>query len=169
MRDLDLETTQESTRARSLLALTGFLLACFGVSAVGGLVTASSVGTWYPTLARPPFTPPDWVFAPVWTLLYAMIAVAGWRAWRRKQHARRTRALTLYGIQLALNLAWSCVFFGLQALGAGVVVIALLLAAIVATAIALYGVDRWAGLLFVPYAAWVGFAAVLNASFWLLN
>jgi len=170
------------TRARDLAGLAAFVLLCLGVSALGAWVTATSVGGWYQGLAKPAFNPPDWVFAPVWTALYLMIAVAGWRVWRRRgttsargvtsAHSGTTSAhcaLGVYALQLALNLAWSFIFFGAQAIGIALAEIALLLGAIVVNLRLFWRIDRAAGLLLAPYALWVAFAAVLNAALWRLN
>lgn len=158
---------------RDVIGLLAFLVLCFMVSAIGGAVTASSVGTWYAGLEKPSFNPPNWVFAPVWTALYAMMAVAGWRVWRGPDFARRSAskraALTAFGIQLALNLAWSCLFFGAREPGLAFVEVIVFLAAIVWTAVLFHHHDRIAAMLFVPYTAWVSFAAVLNAEVWRLN
>jgi benzodiazapine receptor len=154
---------------RSLAALAGFVVLCFIVAAVGGAVTATSVGTWYAGLAKPSFNPPDWVFGPVWTVLYVMIAVAGWRVWRRRGEGGARLALGAWGLQLALNLVWSLVFFGARMIGAALAEIVVLLAAILVTAMLFWRIDRVAGALFTPYAAWVGFATVLNAALWRLN
>jgi tryptophan-rich sensory protein len=134
-------------------------------------VTASSVGTWYAGLAKPSFNPPNWVFGPVWTALYLMMAVAGWRVWRRRGADARLamRALGAWALQLALNLCWSLVFFGARLIGAALVEIAVLFAAIVVTALLFWRIDRVAGALLIPYAAWVAFAALLNAALWRLN
>jgi len=156
------------TRLRNYGGLAVFVAINAAVSALGGWATASSVGTWYQTLAKPDFNPPDWVFAPVWTALYLMIAVAGWRAWRRGG-AEARRALVVYAVQLVLNLSWSYVFFGARLVGPALLVIAALLAAIVANALLFWRLDRWAGMLLVPYAAWVSFATLLNAAIWRLN
>ena len=157
------------SRAHDLAGLAAFVLLCLGISVLGGWVTASSVGSWYPTLAKPAFNPPSWIFAPVWTVLYLMIAAAGWRVWRQRGFAGRRAAMAVYTLQLALNLAWSFVFFGAQAIGAALAVIAALLAAIVANAILFWKIERAAGWLLAPYAAWVAFATVLNAALWRLN
>jgi tryptophan-rich sensory protein len=142
------------------------------VAAVGGAVTATSVGSWYPTLAKPAFNPPDWLFAPVWTTLYLMIAFAGWRVWRLRGWTGPRGldpAMLAWALQLALNLCWSFVFFGARMIGAALVEIAVLFVAIVATGWSFWRVDRLAAWLLLPYAAWVGFAAVLNAALWRLN
>lgn len=154
---------------RNLVALAGFVALCFVVAAAGGAVTATSVGTWYPGLAKPAFNPPDWVFGPVWTALYLMIAVAGWRVWRRRSESGAWLALGAWGVQLSLNLSWSLLFFGARMIGTALAEIAVLLAAILITAALFWRIDRIAGALLIPYAAWVGFATVLNAALWRLN
>jgi len=154
---------------RETLGFIAFLAPCFAVSALGAAATASSVHTWYRALAKPSFNPPDWVFAPVWTLLFFMMAVAAWRVWRRDGLRRARLAIALFGIQLALNLAWSLLFFGLRSVGAALVEIIVLLFAVAATAALFWRHDRIAGALLIPYAAWVAFATVLNAAIWHLN
>jgi tryptophan-rich sensory protein len=153
--------------ARDYVGLAAFVGINVAVSALGGWVTSSSVGTWYQGLAKPAFNPPDWVFAPVWSALYLMIAVAGWRAWRRGGVARP--ALLVYAVQLALNLSWSFVFFGARLIGPALLVIAALLVAILVNAMLFWRLDRPAGALLVPYAAWVAFATVLTFALWRLN
>lgn len=156
------------TRTRDYAGLAVFIAINVAVSALGGWATAASVGTWYQALEKPAFNPPDWIFAPVWSALYLMIAIAGWRAWRRGGGEARL-ALTAYAVQLALNLSWSFVFFGARLIGPALAVIAALLAAILANVFLFWRIDRAAGALLVPYAAWVSFATVLNAALWRLN
>ena len=156
-------------RGRDAVVLLGFVALCLAVAAAGGAVTASSVGTWYTGLAKPSFNPPDWVFGPVWTALYLMMAFAGWRVWRRRGTGDARLALGAWALQLALNLCWSLVFFGARLIGAALVEIAVLFAAILVTALLFWRIDRVAGALLVPYAAWVAFAALLNAALWRLN
>ncbi|MDZ3838241.1 MAG: TspO/MBR family protein [Rhodospirillales bacterium] len=158
-----------ASRRSDLLGLAGFLLACFAVAAAAGAVTADSVATWYPTLNKPAFTPPDWVFAPAWTVLYAAMAVAGWRVWRKVGFAGGRNALTLFAIQLLLNGVWSFLFFGAHEIGIALIDIVVLLLVIAATTAAFWRIDRIAGLLFVPYLLWVGYATALNAGIWLAN
>jgi benzodiazapine receptor len=155
-------------RGREIAALAGFVALCLGVGAAGALATATSVDTWYPTLAKPAFNPPNWVFGPVWTTLYVLMAYAAWRVWRSGAAGARL-ALGAWALQLALNLCWSLVFFGLRAIGAALAEILVLLAAIALTAFLSWRIDRVAGALFAPYLAWVAFAAVLNAALWRLN
>ena len=175
------------TRAGDYASLAVFIAINVAISALGGWATSASVGTWYPTLAKPAFNPPNWIFAPVWSALYLMIAIAGWRVWRRgggevrgggearsSEEAGGVRrevrlALTVYAVQLALNLSWSFVFFGARLIGPALAVIAALLAAILANAFLFWRIDRAAGALLLPYAAWVSFAALLNAALWRLN
>ncbi len=155
--------------ARKWLGLAAFVALCLAISALGGAVTAQSVGTWYQALKKPPFNPPDWVFAPVWTLLYLSIAVAGWRVWLARGLAGARAAMATYAIQLALSLAWSFVFFGGRMIGAALAEIVLLLVAIGVNAVLFARIDRAAGWLLAPYAAWVAFAVVLNSALWHLN
>jgi len=150
----------------SWLMLVGFLVASFMAAAIGGAVTSSSVREWYPTLAKPDWTPPAWLFGPVWTALYAMMAVAGWLVWRRTGWSG---ALIWFAAQLVLNATWSPVFFGLHRIGWALVNIMLLWLAIVGTTVAFWRVTPVAGGLFVPYLAWVSFATALNFAIWRLN
>ena len=159
----------QRTRLGDLLGLGAFVVLCLAISAIGGWVTADSVGTWYRTLQKPDFNPPDWVFAPVWSLLYLMIALAGWRVWRRRGLAGARVAMGAYAAQLALNLAWSFVFFGGQMIGIALAEIVLLLVAIGVNALLFWRIDRMAGWLLAPYAAWVAFASILNFALWRLN
>ena len=154
---------------REWLGLAGFVLLCLGVSAIGGAVTSTTVGTWYQTLEKPAFNPPDWVFAPVWTALYLMMAVAAWRVWRAAPSPARRMALAAFGAQLALNLAWSFLFFGFRWIGVALAEIVVLLGAIGLTTSLFLRVDRPAALLFVPYLLWVAYATALNAALWLMN
>lgn len=154
---------------RSIAALAGFVLLCLAVSAVGGWFTAQSVDDWYQTLAKPPFNPPDGVFAPVWIALYVTMGVAAWLVWRRAGFAGARRALGLFLIQLALNLLWTILFFGLKAPGLGLIEILFLLAAIAGTIRAFAAIDRITAWLLVPYLAWVAFATLLNGAIWWLN
>ena len=154
------------------LASTGgsaaLLIASFGlvavVAAIGGVATSRSVGDWYDSLDRAPWNPPAWLFGPAWTILYVLMAVAAWLVAREGLGDSAVRvALTLYLVQLALNLGWSIVFFGLRRPGLALVVIGALFVAITATAIAFHGISPTAAWLLVPYLAWVAFAASLNA------
>ena len=155
--------------SRDALGLLAFVVLCLAVSGVGGAITATSVGTWYQELQKPPFNPPDWVFAPVWTTIFVLMAIAGWRVWRSTGSDLRRRALAAFALQLGLNLAWSLLFFGLGRIDLALIEVIGLLIAIVVTAALFWRIDRLAGALFVPYALWVAYATLLNASLWLLN
>ncbi|HOT36268.1 MAG TPA: tryptophan-rich sensory protein [Candidatus Latescibacteria bacterium] len=143
-----------------------FLIVVFSVSVIGGLFTASSVGTWYEGLAKPSWRPPNWLFGPVWTILYAMMAVSAWLVWKK---AGFGSALLMFAVQLLINGIWSPVFFGAQSLGGGLVVIVALWFAIVGTIAMFWPVSLAAALLLLPYLAWVSFATVLNAAIWRMN
>lgn len=150
--------------------VVAFVVVCELAGVVGVLTTETGTSTWYRELAKPAFQPPGWVFGPVWTLLYALMGVAAWRVWRlARATPGRRRALLLFGLQLALNAAWSPVFFGAQAIAAALVVIVALWGALVATVLAFRRLDRAAALLLLPYLAWVTFAAILNEHILALN
>ena len=146
------------------LRLSLFLVFVVGGGLVIGFLTTP--GAWYAGLAKPSFNPPNWLFGPVWTVLYILIAIAGWRAWHASAGGWPMR---LWWGQLALNFLWSPVFFGAHQIGLALVIILLLLAAIVGFIATAWRRDRVAALLFVPYAAWVAFASSLNASLLVLN
>jgi tryptophan-rich sensory protein len=120
-------------------------------------------------LLKPAWNPPAWVFGPVWTVLYLMMAVAAWLVWRRRGFAGAPWALGLFVLQLALNTLWSAIFFGLRRPGVAAIEILLLWLAILATLIAFAPVSRLAAILLAPYLAWVTFAAVLNFTIWRMN
>ena len=151
------------------LVLGGFLVASFTAAAIGGTATARAVRDWYPTLTKPGWNPPAWLFGPVWTVLYVAMAVAAWLAWRQAGWTGARAALTLFLVQLTLNAAWSVIFFGLRNPGAAFAEIVVLWAAIIGTLVSFWQVSPPAGMLFIPYLAWVSFAAVLNFTIWRLN
>lgn len=146
------------------LALILFLLLVVGGGLAIGYLTAP--GEWYAGLSKPSFNPPNWLFAPVWTMLYVLIAVAGWRIFERD---RAGWPMRLWWLQIALNFLWSPVFFTAHRIGFALVVILLLLATILAFIVASWRQDRLAAWLFAPYAAWVGFASLLNGAISALN
>lgn len=156
-------------RARAWVALAPFVLGCLAVGWLGGLVTRTSIESWYPMLAKPAWTPPDWAFPVVWTILYAMMGVAGWLAWRAAGPGRRLLPLGLFAVQLLLNAVWTTFFFGLRDPGLALIDIALLLAAIAATILAFRRASAAAAWLLVPYLAWTSYAAALNAAIWRMN
>jgi tryptophan-rich sensory protein len=144
-----------------------FLGVCFGTAFIGTVWTNASLGDWYEGLAKPTWNPPNWIFGPVWSVLYFLIACAGWLVWRTGRD--NTAVWLLYGAQLLLNAAWSGIFFGWRNPGGAFLEILVLLSTIVATTVAFWRRSRWAGGLFVPYLAWCTFAAVLNFTVWRLN
>jgi len=148
------------------ISLVCWLLLCFAVAGVSGSWTASEVTGWYRTLQRPSFAPPNWIFGPVWTLLYAMMAVAAWRVWITPPSGARTAGIALFLVQLALNFCWTLIFFRWHMIGAALAEIAALWVAIAATALVFSRVSPLAAWLLVPYLAWVSFATALNAGFW---
>ncbi len=155
-----------SPLVRGAAAILPVLLAAW----LGSLATRPNIPTWYAGLVKPGFTPPNWVFGPVWGGLYLMMAWAAWRILSLpRERPGRTAALTAFFVQLALNAAWSFAFFAAHSPLAGLVVIVVLLAAILATIRSFWRLDRPAALLLVPYAAWVGYATALNAVIWRLN
>jgi translocator protein len=156
----------DTTPRHSWLALVVLIVICFSVAGLGGLTTTPNIPNWYAGLAKPSWTPPSWLFGPVWSVLYLSMAVAAWLAWRKGDAAV---PLTLFAVQLVCNAAWSWLFFGLHSPGMAFIDIVLLWAAIVATTIVFWHRSVLAGLLFVPYLAWVSFAAVLNFAIWRLN
>jgi translocator protein len=158
-----------SGRARSLLALAGFLVVTFLAAAIGSAFTGPAIPDWYDGLTKPAFTPPSWVFGPVWTVLYLFMAVAAWRVWAAAGFDRARGALTLFFVQLVLNAGWSVLFFGLRAPGWALLEIIALWAVLIATTTAFFRYSALAGWLMVPYVLWVTFAAVLNAAIWRLN
>jgi len=150
-------------------ALVGVLV-CEGVGLLAAWATQTSVTTWYPTLTKPGFTPPDWLFGPVWTVLYAMMGVAAALVWRRRTEDTMSQsALALFGVQLLLNGAWSFAFFGARSPGLGLIVIVVLWGALAWTTERFFRVRAAAGWLLVPYLLWVTYAGALNLSIWVLN
>jgi tryptophan-rich sensory protein len=143
---------------------------CLGVAFLGALATAAGVRDWYPTLAKPAWNPPAWLFGPVWTVLYVTMGLAAARVQRSAGSFRGARgALLCFLLQLTLNGLWSWLFFARRDPLAGLVDIVLLFALVLATIVAFRRWDRAAAWMLVPYAAWVGFATALNATLWRLN
>lgn len=153
-----------STPPRRPLALLPWLLLTFAVAAIGVFTLP---GAWYAALRKPWFTPPPWLFGPVWTLLYALMAVAAWRIYERER--RWSAPLRLWLLQLALNALWSPLFFGLHRPGWALLDIGLLGLALSATMLRFWRHDRISGALLLPYLAWTGYAALLNAGLWWMN
>jgi translocator protein len=155
-----------STSSNHWLALVVLLIVCFAVAGVGGLATAPSIPNWYAGLAKPSWTPPGWIFGPVWSVLYLCMTVAAWLVWRRGD---AVVPMMLFGIQLFFNAAWSWLFFGLHSPVAAFIDIVPLWTTITATTVLFWRRSTLAGILFVPYLIWVSFAAALNFAIWRLN
>ena len=156
----------QRSNVRLALALTGWLALCFGAASLGAFLMP---GQWYATLNKPSWNPPGWIFGPVWSALYTMMAMAAWLVWKRGGFAAQRRPLSLFLVQLALNAAWTPLYFGLHWPGLAFAEIVLLWLAIAATLTAFRPVSRTAAWLLVPYLAWVSFAAFLNFTLWRLN
>ncbi|MGQ7857205.1 TspO/MBR family protein [Pedobacter sp. WC2501] len=141
-----------------------------GIGALGAWATLQSVKTWYPTLKKPSFNPPDWLFRPVWTMLYILIGIAAYLVWiKRDKIVHFPRTVAIYLIQLILNLGWSFIFFYLHEVGFALAEIILLLIFIVINAVMFYKINKWAGLIFIPYFIWVSFATILTYNIFMLN
>ncbi|MFE6814541.1 TspO/MBR family protein [Streptomyces sp. NPDC057677] len=153
---------------RAWAALIGFLLAVYAVAALGALASADAASV-YTSLDLPAWAPPAWLFGPVWTVLYATIGVAAWLVWRRQAAPDRKPAMAWWVVQLALNLGWTPLFFGLGAYGVALIEILLLVVATGVTILLFSRVSKAAALLLVPYLGWVCFATALNAAIWVAN
>lgn len=147
------------------------VMTCLVVGYLSGKITQESILTWYPTIKKPIFNPPNWVFAPVWTILYAMMGVAGGLIWNYLETDREIvkKAFLFFVIQLGLNALWSYIFFGLHNPLLALIEIILLWLMIFETYSQFKKIDKIAGMLLIPYLVWVAFATVLNASIWWLN
>jgi len=152
------------------LRLAASIGVCELIGGIGAIFTAPAIPAWYAGLAKPSFSPPNWVFAPVWTFLFLLMGVSFYLIWDKGTESRNVkRAMYVFGIQLGLNLLWSMLFFGLRSPLYGLLDIILLLAAIALAISEFSKISRNAGLLLVPYIAWVSIAMMLNLSIYLLN
>jgi tryptophan-rich sensory protein len=142
---------------------------CFAAAGIGSLFTTPEIRGWYAAISKPTWTPPAWLFGPVWTTLYAMMGIAAWLVWRERGFAGASLPLALFAAQLVLNTLWSVIFFGMHRTGLAFLDIALLWLAILATTLAFWPISRVAGALLLPYLLWVSFAAALNYSIWRMN
>ncbi|MBN2517805.1 MAG: tryptophan-rich sensory protein [Candidatus Altiarchaeota archaeon] len=137
---------------------------------IGSVFTTPAIPTWYATLEKPFFNPPSWVFAPVWTTLFVLMGIAAYLVWEKGFEKKEVRkALSIFGVQLVLNTMWSILFFGAQSPLLAFIEIIILWFAILLTIVKFWRISKNAGLLLIPYIAWVSFASVLNLSIWLLN
>lgn len=154
---------------RRALPLILFVALAFMAAALGGYATSRSVSTWYPLLRKPAWNPPSFVFAPVWTVLYVLMAIATWRVWQIGDASSARRTVSLYSAQLTLNALWSILFFGLQRPGIALIEIIILWSTLMLILRRFWVADRIAAYLWLPYFLWVSFACVLNAAIWELN
>lgn len=167
-----IETNSHTMSAKkfNLVAFIVNLAIPLAIGGIGAYFTASSVDTWYRTINKPSFNPPDGVFGPVWTSLYILMGISAYLVWqKRDQIAHFPRTVAIYFIQLVMNLMWSFIFFYAHELGIALIEIILLLIAIAINAGIFYKVDKTAGLLFIPYFLWVSFASVLTYNIFVLN
>ncbi len=156
-------------RLRQTVFLAGFILLCLAAGGAGAILTAPAIPSWYATISKPAWTPPNWIFRPVWTALYIMMGFSGWLVWRNKGAPRCKSTLVVWFVQLALNVLWSPLFFGLKAVGIALIDIYLLWLFIGRFLITSWGVSRPAAILFMPYWAWVSYASALNLAIWVMN
>lgn len=156
---------------QKILRIVLVALTCVTIGYLSGMSTAESITTWYPKLVKPIFNPPNWVFGPVWTVLYILMGVAGGMIWNRvdSDEVNVKKAFKIFVIQLGLNALWSYLFFGLQNPLLALIEIVLLWLVIYETYLQFKKIEPLAGKLLIPYLLWVGFATVLNGSIWWLN
>jgi len=146
------------------------IVASFAAGGIGSLFTFKAIPTWYQGLKKPPYTPPKWVFGPVWTTLYILMGISVFLVWQKGLATNGAMlAFTLFWIQLVINALWSIIFFGMKSKGGGVITIIVLWLFILATIITSFQVSAWAGALLIPYIVWVSIASYLNIGVWLLN
>lgn len=157
------------TKSAQWIGLLVFVIICLGAAGLGASATTPQIDGWYKTLNKPSWNPPSYVFGPVWTTLYVMMAIAAWRVWKQAGLKAARAPLTLFAIQLVLNVAWSWIFFGMHQIGWALVDIGVLWLAILATTLLFFNRSKTAGALMVPYLAWVSFASLLNFTIWKLN
>jgi len=154
----------------SFLKLAVSVLVCLLAGGLGTIFTVNSIPTWYVTLVKPPFSPPNYLFGPVWTTLYILMGVSVYLIWKKGLKTKKVRdGISLFGIQLFLNAIWSPIFFGAKNLGLAFVVIVAMWIYIVKTIISFAKINKVASYLLYPYIVWVSFASVLNFSIWFLN
>ncbi|MDD4858646.1 MAG: tryptophan-rich sensory protein [Dehalococcoidales bacterium] len=160
----------ENSRLKDIVKLVTSIIICEGAGLLGAVFTTPAIPTWYAALNKPAFTPPSWLFAPVWTGLYLLMAIAAFLVWRKGLDDEQVRgSMVTFMVQLALNVLWSAVFFGLKSPLWGVIVIAVLWVAILLTMLAFMKVSKTAAWLMLPYLLWVSFASALTVSVWMLN
>ena len=154
----------------SVIKLIVSILVSFAAGGISSLFTFKAIPTWYAGLKKPPYTPPNWAFGPVWTTLYILMGISVFLVWQKGLATNGALlAFILFWIQLTVNAVWSIIFFGMKSKGGGVITIIVLWLLIMATMIASFRVSGWAGTLLIPYIVWVSIASYLNIGVWLLN
>ncbi len=146
-----------------------FIIVIFSVSFTESIIQEHSIETWYPTLNIPSWTAPPEVFGPVWIVLYLLMAVSGWLLYLAPSSSKRTQALIWYGLQLALNLVWTLVFFGLHSIFLGLIDVIAIWLCVILTMYNAWPVNRLVTYLFIPNLLWITYAALINAAAWTLN
>lgn len=160
----------ERTKAREILEAVVSIIVCQGAGLIGSIATFPAIPTWYASLEKPPFNPPNWVFGPVWTTLYALMGISAFLVWRKGIRDRQVKiAIGIFAAQLVLNVLWSVTFFGLQMLLGGLIVILILWVTILLSIITFFRISKTGAVLLIPYIIWVSFATLLNLSLWRLN
>ncbi len=154
---------------KAILRLIACFALCFAVAWAGSIATMPKIPTWYASLSKPSFTPPNYVFPIVWNILYAFMAISLWRLWQAPRDEIRKRAITLFLLQLTVNLAWSWIFFGAESIRGALSTILALDVLVAMTILAAWKVDRFAASLLLPYLLWIGYATALNAGIAQLN
>ncbi len=155
--------------SRNIIKLAISILLPLSVGAVAGMFTSQAVPTWYASLNRPSFSPPNWVFGPVWTTLYVLLGFSFFLIWKESPSKGRNSAIIVFSIQLLLNFAWSFIFFYFNFIGAALLEIILLWISIIAMIYLFYKIKPLAAYLNIPYLLWVSFATILNAGYYFLN
>ena len=154
----------------SIFKIIVSIVACFAAAGIGSLFTFKAIPTWYTRLKKPRYTPPNWVFGPVWTILYILMGISVFLIWQKGLDTNGVLlAFTLFWVQLAFNVLWSIVFFGIKSSVGGVITIIVLWLLILATIVASFRISGWAGTLLTPYIVWVTIASYLNIGVWRLN
>jgi tryptophan-rich sensory protein len=156
-------------KATEVLKLVASVILCQLAGFLGSLFTTPAIPTWYATLKKPFFTPPEWIFSPVWISLFLLMGISLFFVWRRTDHPKFKMAFICFSVQLILNILWSIFFFGLRSPLLGLVDIVVLWIAILYTIFHFLKVSKFSGVLLLPYFVWVSFAALLNFSLWILN
>jgi translocator protein len=158
-----------STKAINILKFIVSLIIPLGLGALAGMATSEAIPEWFATLNRPSFSPPNWLFGPVWTILYILLGISFFLVWKQVPGTDRNRALFAFGVQMVLNFAWSFIFFYFKMLQLALIEILVLWLSILVMMLWFYRVKPLAAYLNIPYLLWVTFATVLNAAYYFLN